>query len=237
MSEDQTSPGAELDYRPQFPNRLDVPIGCIGAGFIMADCHLVAYRDCGLNPVAIASRSKERATEVAARHSIAKTYDSYRELLNDREIEVVDIAVPPDCLLEIVGEAVRADHIRGILAQKPLGTSLDEARKIVHLCNEAGKTLCVNQNMRYDQSVRGRVATDLSSQARRSGSGNDRHAGDSPLDALARATGMADLPDHVDSSFGHDAVLVWKPTKGLRKFSDRSTNQISSSGRDRIVHP
>ena len=32
------------------------PIGCIGAGFIMDECHLVAYRNAGFNPVAIASR-------------------------------------------------------------------------------------------------------------------------------------------------------------------------------------
>ena len=37
----------------------------IGAGFIMADCHLVAYRAAGLNPVAIASRTVSRAAEVA----------------------------------------------------------------------------------------------------------------------------------------------------------------------------
>jgi len=67
----------------------------------------------------------------------------------------VDVAVPPDVLLEVVGEAARhADHVRGILAQKPLGTSYDQAVEIVGICRSAGITLAVNQNMRYDQSVR-----------------------------------------------------------------------------------
>jgi len=45
-------------------------------------------------------------------------------------------------------------HVRGILAQKPLGVNYSQAVEIVRLCRESGATLAVNQNMRYDQSVR-----------------------------------------------------------------------------------
>src|SRR5581483_10481481 len=70
-------------------------------------------------------------------------------------IEVVDIAVPPDVQIDVVREAVKhSDHIRGILAQKPLGIDYGQARQIVRLCADAGITLAVNQNMRFDQSVR-----------------------------------------------------------------------------------
>jgi hypothetical protein len=44
----------DLDYLPKLPKHKRVPIGCIGAGFIMADCRLVAYRQAGFNPVASA---------------------------------------------------------------------------------------------------------------------------------------------------------------------------------------
>jgi predicted dehydrogenase len=146
---------SQVDIRPRLPRRRDVGIGCIGAGFIMADCHLVAYRDAGFNPLAIASRRPERAGEVAARHGIARTYPSYRELLDDSDIEVVDVAVPPDVLLEVITEVAKhADHVRGVLAQKPLGISYTQACRIVELCESAGITLAVNQNMRYDQAVR-----------------------------------------------------------------------------------
>ena len=144
----------ELDYLPKLPRRKDVPIGCIGAGFIMADCHLVAYRSAGFNPVAIASRTRQRAEEVAKRHDL-RACDTYDELLSDKSIEVIDIAVPPDVQLDVVRQVVRhKDHVRGILAQKPLGASYDQAREIVQLCRRAGITLAVNQNMRYDQSIR-----------------------------------------------------------------------------------
>jgi hypothetical protein len=61
----------DLDHLPPLPADRTVGIGCIGAGFIMADCHLVAYRAAGLNPVAIAARRPDAAAEVAARHSIS----------------------------------------------------------------------------------------------------------------------------------------------------------------------
>ncbi|OYP36517.1 Gfo/Idh/MocA family protein [Rhodopirellula sp. MGV] len=143
-----------LNFRPELPRRRDWRIGCIGAGFIMADCHLVAYRGAGLNPIAVASRTPSRAAEVAARHQIPATYPTYQELLADPSIEVVDVAVPPDCLLDVMRDVVQAPHLKGILAQKPLGVNVAEASEIVRLCDEAGKTLCVNQNMRYDQAVR-----------------------------------------------------------------------------------
>ncbi len=76
-------------------------------------------------------------------------------MLGDERIEVVDIAVPPDCQLDVVREVVQHSQIRGILAQKPLAGSYNEAKQVVDLCRRANITLCVNQNMRYDQSVRG----------------------------------------------------------------------------------
>jgi predicted dehydrogenase len=144
-----------LDYLPRLPRNRQIGIGCIGSGFIMADCHLVAYRQSGFNPIAIASRNQANSKAVAERHHISTVYPTYTELLKDEAVSVVDIAVPPDQLLSIIREAVKhANHIKGILAQKPLGVSYAEAREIVRLCSEAGIMLGVNQNMRYDQSIR-----------------------------------------------------------------------------------
>ena len=145
----------DLEYLPRLPRDKSTGIGCIGAGFIMADCHLVAYRQAGFNPVAIAARRREQAESVAARHRIPNIYSDYRELLANPTVEVVDIAVPPDLQLQVIRDVVQyAGHIRGVLAQKPLGVNYSQAVEIVRLCREAGILLSVNQNMRYDQSVR-----------------------------------------------------------------------------------
>lgn len=145
----------DLQYLPALPPDKSPKIGCIGAGFIMADCHLPAYLQAGFQVEAIASRNQTNAEKVAARHTIAKTYASYYELLADESIEVVDIAVPPDIQLEVIREVVQhASHIRGVLAQKPLAANYADAVEVERLCREAGITLAVNQNMRYDHSVR-----------------------------------------------------------------------------------
>jgi glutamyl-tRNA reductase len=85
-----------LNYLPRLPRDKSVGIGCIGAGFIMADCQLVAYRQAGFNPVAIAARRPDQAEEVARRHQIPLVFTDYREMLKRPEVQVVDIAVPPD---------------------------------------------------------------------------------------------------------------------------------------------
>lgn len=144
----------DLEYLPLMPKWPGVPIGCIGSGFVMAECHLVAYRNAGFHPLAIASRRPNRATEVATRHGIEVVCETYQELLHDQRIQVVDIAVPPDIQTHVINDVLAHSHIRGILAQKPLAGNYIAARQIVDRCEQAGVTLCVNQNMRYDQSVR-----------------------------------------------------------------------------------
>ena len=121
----------------------------------MADCHLEAYRAHGLRPVAIAARRPAAAAAVAARHAIPRVHDTIAALLDDPQVEVVDIAVPPDVQPAVIEAACeRAGHIRGILAQKPLACSYADAARVVARCHAAGVRLVVNQNMRYDHAVR-----------------------------------------------------------------------------------
>jgi len=144
----------ELNLYPVLPKRKDFRIGILGSGFIVNDCHLIAYRKAGFNPIAIASRTREHAAAVAARHHIPTAYDTYLHLLDDPTIEVLDLAVTPDAQLELIRQACARGTARGILAQKPLGTCYAQAAEAVESCRRAGIVLAVNQNMRYDHSVR-----------------------------------------------------------------------------------
>ena len=144
----------ELEHVAPLPRKKDFRIGAIGAGFIMRDIQLVAYKSAGFNVVAIASKVPAETREVAELRGIPKVYDTWEELIADPSIEALDIAVPPDVQPAIVKEAVRHKHIKGILAQKPLAMSLADAHKMVDACEQAGVPLAVNQHMRYDQSIR-----------------------------------------------------------------------------------
>jgi predicted dehydrogenase len=150
-----TTSAATLDYCPPPPGRLDVGIGVVGAGFIVRDCHLVAYAEAGFRVVGITSRSIDKAREVAALRGVPQIYGSLHEMVGDPAIDVIDIAVPPNDQPEVI-ERVLAHprRVRGILAQKPLAMTYRAAKHLVDACEAAGVVLQVNQNMRYDHSVR-----------------------------------------------------------------------------------
>ena len=66
------------------------------------------------------------------------------------------MAVPPQNQPDLIRRAVELGRgrLRGILAQKPLAMTIAEAKELVRCCEDAGIVLAVNQNMRFDQSVR-----------------------------------------------------------------------------------
>jgi predicted dehydrogenase len=151
----RTEPASRLGFTPDPPIRCKrFRIGCIGAGFIMADVHLEAYARAGFPVVAIASRSRAKAAEVAARRGIATVHETPEALIEDPEVEIVDLAFPPDQQPRLIRHALRQPHLKAILAQKPLAMDFDTATALVAEAKAAGKVLSVNQNMRFDQSIR-----------------------------------------------------------------------------------
>lgn len=150
-------PAIKLNYGPPKVGAQGkrLGIGCCGAGFIMRDCHLVAYRRAGFNVVAIASRDRQHAEDAARLRKVKRVHDTFEQVMDDPDVAVLDLAVPPHAQFGLIKAACkRRGKIRGILAQKPLGMNYDEARRAVELCERAGITLAVNQNMRFDQSIR-----------------------------------------------------------------------------------
>src|SRR4051794_13232448 len=146
---------ADLGHLPEMPARRDPGIGVIGAGFIVRDCHLVAYAEAGFRVVGLTSRTRSTAEGVAALRGVPRVFDTIEGLLDDPDVEVIDVAVPPAVQPEVIRRILgHARSVRGILAQKPLAMEYAEARALVDACDRAGVVLQVNQNMRYDQSVR-----------------------------------------------------------------------------------
>ena len=86
-----------LDYLPRLPRRKDFRIGCVGAGFIMRDCHLVAYRQAGFNPVAIASRDPDHARAVAEQHRIPRCHATLADCSPTRRSRCSTSPCRPTC--------------------------------------------------------------------------------------------------------------------------------------------
>ncbi|WP_163284518.1 Gfo/Idh/MocA family oxidoreductase, partial [Enterobacter hormaechei] len=79
--------------------------------------------------VAIADPSAESAAARAAEFGIAATYASAAEMLAAGGLDAVDIAAPRAAHADLVRLA--ADHGLAVLCQKPLGTTLAEAERLV----------------------------------------------------------------------------------------------------------
>src|SRR3984893_14697107 len=120
----------------------------------MADVHLSAYARARFPVVAIASRRAERAAKFANRWKIPTVHASPKALIEDPEVEIVDVAFPPDQQPELIRHALQQKHVKAILAQKPLALDFLTAKALAAEAKAAGKILSVNQNMRFDQSMR-----------------------------------------------------------------------------------
>ena len=77
------------------------PIVIIGAGGIVSDAHLPAYKKANFTVKGIFDPDIEKAKKCAENYSIEKIYSSEEEALAEKDV-VFDIAVPPQVLLGIV---------------------------------------------------------------------------------------------------------------------------------------
>ena len=100
--------GERPGFVPDPPIRCrDYQIGALGAGFIMADVQLASYAEAGFPIAAIASRTRSKAEEVAERWGIPKVDDDPIALIADPDVEILDIAYPPDQQPDLIREALR----------------------------------------------------------------------------------------------------------------------------------
>jgi predicted dehydrogenase len=141
-----------LDYRPKLPRRLDRRIGIVGAGGIVNYAHLPAYKKAGFKVAGITDKNCEQAERTAREHGIPKVYGSLDELLKDRDVEIIDVAVYPQYQLEIVETATAAG--KHLLCQKPFSDEYAKAVRSVELAQKAKVKIAVNQQMRWDAGIR-----------------------------------------------------------------------------------
>jgi predicted dehydrogenase len=183
-------------------------IGCIGAGFIMADVQLSAYAMARFPVVAIASRRAAKAAEVANRWKIPTVHRTPHQLIEDPNVEIVDIAFPPDQQPELIRHALKQEHVRGILAQKPLAMDFWLAKALVEEAAATDKVLSVNQNMRFDQSMRVLKQLLEQNELGNAGSGNHRDACNTALATVSCLISPAYVAQHEHSSSRRITISV-----------------------------
>ena len=86
--------------------------------------------------VAVASRSEEKASAYAKQHGIPKSYGNYEALIEDPNIDAIYIPLPNGLHSEWSIRCAEAD--KPTLCEKPLGSSAEDAQKMVDTFRERG---------------------------------------------------------------------------------------------------
>jgi len=146
-----------LDYTPKLPSNPDYGIGLIGAGQIVNQAHLPAYRKAGFRVLAITDQNRSAAEATARRFEIPRVCNSVEDLLGVAGIEIVDIAVPARHNPELSKQALQSG--KHVLVQKPMAETSLEGEEMANQARAAKRKLAVNQQMRWAPSVR--AASDL----------------------------------------------------------------------------
>ncbi len=119
-----------------------VKVLIVGAAF-SADLHMEGYSRCRdlAEIVAMCDKDISRVEKLAERYGITdyKTYDNYDDAINEVECDVVDICLPNFLHHRVAIKAFKKG--RHVISEKPLATTVSDAREMVDAANEAGKKL------------------------------------------------------------------------------------------------
>lgn len=108
------------------PAKSPVGIGIIGIGFGQY-VHIPAFRkDPRCSVLAVCSSNSESAKKVAEVLNIEKYFSDWRQLVHDKDVDAISIAVPPYLQEQIAIEALQAG--KHVFCEKPLSSSLSSAK-------------------------------------------------------------------------------------------------------------
>jgi predicted dehydrogenase len=140
--------GDELPTPNEAPLRFTaLPIVSIGAGGIVHDSHLPAYRKAGFPVFALIDPDRAKASALAAEFSVPHVFSSIAEALPKLpEACIFDVAVPASAILKVLPQLPDG---AAVLIQKPMGETLAEAVAIERLCREKGLIAAVNFQLRW----------------------------------------------------------------------------------------
>ncbi len=123
------------------------PIVIVGAGGIVRDAHLPAYRIAGFRVHSICDLDQSRAQALAAEYRIDNVYTDPADSFHYApENAVFDLATPPDAILPVLQHAPEGAVV---LIQKPMGRNIEEARAIRDLCRRRRLIAAVNFQLRF----------------------------------------------------------------------------------------
>ena len=123
----------------------------IGAGGIVRDAHLPAYRLAGFSVVSVHDLDFDRARRLAADFGIPTVSPTLADAVTGAPAGAVfDVAVPASALPSVLSALPDGAPV---LIQKPFGENLAQARELLALCRRKQLRAAVNFQLRYAPAV------------------------------------------------------------------------------------
>ncbi|TNJ42190.1 Gfo/Idh/MocA family oxidoreductase [Tamlana fucoidanivorans] len=136
----------ELIYKPELPKE-NRPIYIIGAGGIVRDAHLPAYKNAGFNVAGITNRTKQRAIDLANTFNIPNVFDDVEAMVEAApENAVYDLTLMPN---QFVPTLDLLPDNAAVLIQKPMGDNYEQTLDILEVCRRKKLKAAINCQMRY----------------------------------------------------------------------------------------
>ncbi|MDG2022277.1 MAG: Gfo/Idh/MocA family oxidoreductase [Phycisphaerales bacterium] len=117
-------------------NRKTCRWGILGAASIARKNVRAMHLAENAHPIAIASRTLEKASAFAAEHDVERAYESYEALLEDPDVDAVYIPLPTTLHREWTIRAAAAG--KHVLCEKPVAPSASDAEAMIDACRDAG---------------------------------------------------------------------------------------------------
>ena len=122
-----------------------------GTGFV-GRVHLEGIRRLGYVQVyAIGEPQIEKANQLAAEFGVEKTDAYYRRILEDPAVDAVHVCTPNFMHFPIAKDALLA--VKHVICEKPLATSVEQARELVALAAKTKRRNATFHNLRFYPQV------------------------------------------------------------------------------------
>ena len=109
-------------------------VGVIGTGWIAEKAAITLNGMDNCEALAVGSRSQEKAVAFASKWGIAKAHGSYRELIDDPDVDLVYVGTPHSHHFDVTKEALLAG--KPCLVEKAFMANYRQAKEIVDLARE-----------------------------------------------------------------------------------------------------
>jgi predicted dehydrogenase len=133
-----------------------IRVAIVGCGRI-SDLHQLGYRNrTDAKIVAVCDTNKRRASNKAREWGVEKVYNNYQQVLEDKEIDLVELLTPHHLHCPMTVQAAKAH--KHISVQKPMALSAHEADQMINAVEAAGVMLRVYETfVYYAPAVRARA--------------------------------------------------------------------------------